>query len=162
MLDRRDGQRDKIGQAEGCPRDDNVKPVRCQRAPGGVLRSVLEDVRSGELERAAELLAEELARAPDAAEARFVQGELEAVRDRPALAASELAAALALDPGLAETPTLARDPRVALALADAWARLGRPQLALDQGRRALSLARLAGDARQTRAASNWLAAFRAE
>jgi len=117
---------------------------------------------SGQDEAAGELIEQELALAPGAPRALFLRGELEAARDQHDDAARDFAAALALDPGLAATPALRRDPRVALALAEALAASGRRDLAFDQGRRALSLARLAGDDEQARAASEWLAGVEAE
>ena len=76
-----------------------------------------------------------------------------------AAAAIDFATALALDAELPDAPALQRDPKVALALAEAQAAADRRERALYHGRRSLSLARLAGDDGQARAASAWLSAF---
>ncbi len=119
-------------------------------------------LRSGNPEAALELLEAELALAPDGPEALFLRGELGALQDRPEAAVHDFAAALALDPRLPDTPALDRNPKVALALADALAASGRRDRALHHGRRALALARLTGDDAQARAASTWLTAFEGE
>jgi hypothetical protein len=105
------------------------------------------------------LLEAELALDPRRPQTLFLRGELRAVQDEPEAAAIDFAAAFALDSELPDAPTLQRDAKVALALAEAQAASGRHDRALYHGQRALSLARLAGDDAQVRAASAWLAAF---
>ena len=101
-------------------------------------------LRAGQTAEAAEPLRDERQLFPRSARAAFHLAEVEAAAGNREEAVALFLETWRLDPSVPDTPLLDRDPRVADALAEALARLGRSERALYWTQRGLTLTRLSG------------------